>query len=104
MERTGINKDTKVGNLTRVQREKLIDVLKNFELTITGTRPVNESIITRGGVSVKDLKPKTFESKHVNGLYFIGEVIDVDAITGGFNLQIAWSSAYVAGTDCRSES
>lgn len=104
VERTGINKDTKAGNLTRVQREKLIDVLKNFELTITGTRPVNESIITRGGVSVKDLKPKTFESKHVNGLYFIGEVIDVDAITGGFNLQIAWSSAYVAGTDCRSES
>lgn len=100
-ERTGIKKDTKAGNLTRVQREKLVNELKHFELTVTGTRPVNEAIITKGGVSVKDLKPKTFESKRVNGLYFIGEVIDVDAITGGFNLQIAWSSAYAAGIDCR---
>ena len=88
---------TKVNQITREQREYLVHLLKNLSLTVTGFRPVEEAIITRGGVSVKEINPSTMESKLVKGLYFAGEVIDVDAYTGGFNLQIAFSTGYLAG-------
>ncbi len=73
--------------------------MKNLEFNISGFRPIDEAIITSGGVSVKEINPKTMESKFVKGLYFAGEIIDVDAYTGGFNLQIAFSTGYVAGED-----
>ena len=72
------------------------ELIKAFPLTITGTGEYKEAIITRGGVSVRDVNPKTMESRRVKGLYFAGEVLDVDAVTGGYNLQIAWSTAYAA--------
>ena len=72
--------------------------MKNLPLTVTGTRDFTEAIITRGGVSVKDINPSTMESKKVKGLYFAGEVLDLDALTGGFNLQIAWSTGHLAGS------
>ena len=84
--------------LTKQKRRALVDLLKNFSVEITGKRPVSEAIITSGGVKVSEIDPKTMESKRVPGLYFAGEVIDCDAYTGGFNLQIAWSTAYAAGT------
>jgi predicted flavoprotein YhiN len=73
-------------------------LIKNLPLTITGTRSFKEAIITQGGVKVKDVNPSTMESKTVSGLYFAGEVLDLDAVTGGFNLQIAWSTGYLAGS------
>ncbi|MBR5589864.1 MAG: NAD(P)/FAD-dependent oxidoreductase, partial [Phascolarctobacterium sp.] len=74
-----------------------VDTLKRFVVPITGTRPIAEAIVTAGGVSVKEINPKTMESKLINGLYFAGEVMDVDGYTGGFNLQAAFSSGYAAG-------
>ena len=76
---------------------KLISLLKNFEVEINGFRPVEEAIVTAGGISVKEINPKTMESKIIKGLFFAGEIIDVDAYTGGFNLQIAYSTGYTAG-------
>ena len=76
---------------------RLIGTIKNLEFTLTGLRGFNEAIITQGGVSVRDVDPSTMESKKVNGLYFAGEVLDLDAVTGGFNLQIAWSTGHLAG-------
>ena len=76
---------------------KLITLLKNFEVEVNGFRPVEEAIVTAGGISVKEINPKTMESKIIKGLYFAGEIIDVDAYTGGFNLQIAYSTGYTAG-------
>lgn len=73
-------------------------MIKHFELTITGTRDFNEAIVTQGGVKTKEINPSTMESKIVPGLYFAGEVLDLDALTGGFNLQIAWSTGYAAGS------
>ena len=87
---------TKVNQITREQRQKLVSVLKDFTVTVTDFRPVEEAIITSGGVDVKQINPKTMESKLVKGLYFAGEVIDVDAYTGGFNLQIAFSTGRLA--------
>lgn len=84
----------KINSVTKENREKLCEVMKNFKIVITNKRPINEATITRGGVSVKEVNPKTMESKKVSGLYFVGEVLDVDGVTGGFNLQIAWSTAY----------
>ena len=75
----------------------MVELLKAFSVTVTGKRPVAEAIITSGGVKVSEIDPKTMESKKVSGLYFAGEVIDCDAYTGGFNLQIAWATAYAAG-------
>lgn len=72
-------------------------MIKNLQLTVTGTRPIEEAIVTMGGVNVKEIDPSTMESKKIKGLYFAGEVIDVDALTGGFNLQIAWSTGHLAG-------
>ncbi len=87
----------KVNEITKEERLKLVKLLKRFEIVIDGFRPVEEAIVTAGGVSTKEINPKTMESKLVKGLYFAGEVIDVDAYTGGFNLQIAYSTGYTAG-------
>jgi predicted Rossmann fold flavoprotein len=93
----GLAPDMKVNCMTKQQRLKIISQLKKMSLHITGTRPVEEAIITRGGISVKEINAKTMESKIMPGLYFAGEIIDVDGYTGGFNLQIAFSTAYCAG-------
>ena len=94
---SGIERDKKVNQISREERLRLCEVIKNLPLHVTGLRPVEEAIITRGGVSVKEINPTTMESKLVSGLFFAGEVIDVDAFTGGFNLQIAFSTGYLAG-------
>lgn len=96
IELCGIPRDKMVNALTRQDRQRLRTVLKDFPVTLTSLRGYNEAIITQGGVNVKEIKPATMESKLVSGLYFAGEVLDVDAVTGGFNLQIAWSTAYAA--------
>ncbi len=93
---SGVEGDKKVNNVTKQEREKLGAVIKDMKLRITGRGDFKEAVITRGGVSVKEISPKTMESKLVKGLYFAGEVLDVDALTGGFNLQIAWSTGYLA--------
>lgn len=97
LRRCGIDSTMQANSLTRQQRRNLVETLKAFSLTITGKRPVAEAIITSGGVKVSEIDPKTMESKLVAGLYFAGEIIDCDAYTGGFNLQIAWATAYAAG-------
>lgn len=89
--------DKKANAISKEERQHMIDCLKDFRLTVTGFRDYNEAIITRGGISVKEVNPSTMESKVVKGLYFAGEVLDLDAHTGGFNLQIAWSTAVLAG-------
>jgi len=89
--------DLQANSVTKRQRRSLIDLLKSFPVTITGKRPVSEAIITSGGIKVSEINPKTMESKIVRGLYFAGEIIDCDAYTGGFNLQIAWATGYAAG-------
>ena len=98
---TQIPADKFIHDVTREERLALVDLLKKLPLTVTGTRPFNEAIITQGGVSVKDINPSTMESKLTKNLYFAGEVLDLDALTGGFNLQIAWSCGYLAGTSIR---
>ena len=93
---SGIHPHKKVNEITKEERLAFVNLLKNLTLTISGTRPISEAIITSGGVNTSEINPKTMESKLVSGLYFAGEVIDVDAYTGGFNLQIAFSTAYAA--------
>ncbi len=93
----GINPEKRINEITKEERRKIVRTLKNYELTIDGFRSIEEAIITSGGVKINEINPKTMESKIVSGLYFAGEIIDVDAYTGGFNLQIAWSTGYVAG-------
>jgi hypothetical protein len=95
---SGIDGNKKVNEITRQERQSLVKLLKEFELTLTGLRGFNEAIITQGGVNVKQINPTTMESKLVKNLYFAGEVLDVDAVTGGFNLQIAWSTGFAAGS------
>ena len=97
IEKSEINPDKKVNEINKKERNKLVGLLKNFEVTIKGFRPIDEAIITSGGVNIKEINPKTMESKLIEGLYFAGEIIDVDAYTGGFNLQIAYSTGYTAG-------
>ena len=97
LRRAGIDPAMQANSLTKQQRRSLVELLKAFSLTVTGKRPVAEAIITSGGVKVGEIDPKTMQSKIVPGLYFAGEIIDCDAYTGGFNLQIAWSTAYAAG-------
>ncbi len=87
----------KVNSITKEERLNLVNIFKNFEVQIDGFRPVEEAIVTAGGINVKEINPKTMESKLIKGLYFAGEIIDVDAYTGGFNLQIAYSTGYTAG-------
>ena len=94
---SGINPNKKVNEITKKEREKLVQILKNFEIKLDGFRPIEEAIVTSGGINIKEINPKTMESKLVKGLYFAGEIIDVDAYTGGFNLQIAYSTGYTAG-------
>ena len=94
---SGIKPSTKVNQVTKEQRGYLVNILKDLKVTVNGFRPIEEAIVTSGGVSIKEIDPKTMESKLVKGLYFAGEVIDVDAYTGGFNLQIAFSTGRLAG-------
>lgn len=94
---SGIDPDKKVNEITKEERLGFVKLIKNLPMTITGTRSFNEAIITKGGVNVKEINPSTMESKLVSGLYFAGEVIDVDTETGGFNLQVAWSTGHLAG-------
>lgn len=94
--RSGIDENKAVNKVSRQERQSLLQLLKDFTVTLTGLRGYNEAIITQGGVNVKEINPATMESRQKKGLYFIGEVLDVDAVTGGFNLQIAWSTAYAA--------
>lgn len=97
IEKSGINPEKKVNEINKKERHRLVNLLKNFEVVIKGFRTIDEAIITSGGINIKEINPKTMESKLVEGLYFAGEIIDVDAYTGGFNLQIAYSTGYTAG-------
>ena len=97
VERSKINPNKKVNEITKEERKTLINLLKKFSVEIKGFRPIEEAIITSGGIKIKEINPKTLESKIVKNLYFAGEIIDVDSYTGGFNLQIAYSTGYVAG-------
>ena len=99
VELSQINPNKQVNEVTREERINLAKLLKNFTITISGFRPIEEGIVTSGGISIKEINPKTMESKIVEGLYFAGEIIDVDAYTGGFNLQIAYSTGYTAGSE-----
>ena len=101
VEKTGINGNKPVNEITKQERKKIVEQLKNFCLTIKSLENIEAAIITAGGISTKEIDPKTMQSKLIDGLYFAGEIIDVDAYTGGFNLQIAWSTGYVAGKDNR---
>ena len=94
---SGVSQEKKVNEITKEERGDIIRALKEFPLTLTSLRDFNEAIITKGGVCVKEINPSTMESKIVPGVYFAGEVLDVDALTGGYNLQIAWSTGYLAG-------
>lgn len=98
LELSGIDPDKKVNLISKEERQQFVTLIKNFTMTIKGLRDFNEAIITQGGIKVKEINPSTMESKLVQGLYFSGEVLDLDALTGGFNLQIAWSTAYAAGS------
>jgi len=95
-----IQPEKPVNQITREERRKLVHILKNLELTITGSRPIKEAIVTAGGVSTDEINPSTMESKIIKGLFFAGEIIDVDGYTGGFNLTIAFSTGYLAGLNC----
>lgn len=97
IEVSGIEPEKKVNEISKKERLGFVHQIKHFEMTLTGPRDFNEAIITKGGIKVKDIDPGTMESKLIKGLYFAGEVLDLDALTGGFNLQIAWSTGYVAG-------
>lgn len=97
VERTGIPADTKVHDIRKEQRRRLLETLKDFTVSLSGMRPVEEAVITSGGVAVGEIVPQTMESKKARGLFIAGELLDVDGYTGGFNLQIAWSTGYAAG-------
>ena len=101
IERTGIDPEKKVHEITRQERRRLAELTKQFTMQVQGKRGFEEAVITQGGVAVKEVNPSTMESKLVRGLYFAGEILDLDALTGGFNLQIAWSTGYMAGKGCR---
>ncbi len=103
IEKSKINPEKKVNEITKEERKNLVQILKNFKIHIKNTRPIDEAIITSGGIKVKEINPKTMESKLVENLYLAGEIIDVDSYTGGFNLQIAYSTGYVAGKNAGSK-
>ncbi len=94
---TGIDPEKRVNVITKEERKTIVNTLKNFEITLNGFESIDEAIITKGGIALKEINPKTMESKIIKGLYFAGEIMDLDAFTGGFNLQIAWSTGYSAG-------
>jgi predicted Rossmann fold flavoprotein len=100
VELSGIPRDKYVNQISREERRILVKLLKGLNLTVSRFRPIEEAIVTSGGVNVSEINPSTMESKLVKGLFFAGEVIDVDGYTGGFNLQIAFSTGYVAGSFC----
>lgn len=97
LDRAFIEENKPVDAITQAERRRLVEILRGLPLTITKTRPISEAIVTSGGVSVKEINPRTMESKIISGLYIVGEVLDVDGFTGGFNLQAAWSTGYAAG-------
>lgn len=97
VELSGIPEEKRVHEVTKEERQRFVHLIKTFPVTLTGLRGFQEAIITKGGIDVKEINPATMESKLVKGLYFAGEVLDLDAVTGGFNLQIAWSTGYLAG-------
>lgn len=101
LELSGIHPDKKVNEITREERLGFVRLIKHFPVTLDGLRDFNEAIITRGGVKVKEINPSTMESKLVSNLFFCGEVLDLDAVTGGYNLQIAWSTGYLARDQCQ---
>lgn len=101
--KSGISPDKKINEISKEERQALVKVLKQFDLEITGLREFREAIITHGGVDVKEINPATMEAKKVKGLHFAGEVLDIDAVTGGYNLQIAWSTGYAAGKGIKDE-
>lgn len=103
IELSGIEPDKKVNMISREERANLVHLIKHLPMTVTGLRGYDEAIITKGGVKTREIDPGTMESRFVKGLYFAGEVLDVDALTGGFNLQIAWSTAYAAGNSIRQD-
>ena len=94
---SGIPEEKRVNLITKEERMTLAKLLKDFSLTVASLRGYNEAVITKGGIQVSEIDPSTMESKKISNLYFIGEVLDLDALTGGYNLQIAWSTAYMAG-------
>ena len=96
----GIDPHKKVNSVTKEERSRLVQVLKEMEFHIEGFCPIEQAIVTSGGVNVKEVNPSTMESKLVSGLFFAGEILDVDAYTGGFNLQIAFSTGHLAGSSC----
>ncbi|MDD4347062.1 MAG: NAD(P)/FAD-dependent oxidoreductase, partial [Desulfitobacteriaceae bacterium] len=100
LELSGVAIHKQANQVTKKERGQLVHILKNLALTVTGTRPLDEAIVTSGGIDVKEINPSTLESKIIKGLYFAGEVIDVDALTGGYNLQIAFSTGYLSGISC----
>lgn len=101
LELSGISLEKKINEITKEERTQLVRILKAFPATLTGFRDFNEAIITKGGVSVKEINPSTMESKKIKNLFFAGEVLDLDALTGGYNLQIAWSTGYLAGNSVK---
>ncbi len=100
IELSNIDEDKFVNQITREERKRIVNLLKKLEMTFSGFRPINEAIVTSGGVSTLEIDPSTMESKIVNGLFFAGEIVDVHALTGGYNLQIAYSTGYLAGLNC----
>ncbi|MGI6114001.1 MAG: NAD(P)/FAD-dependent oxidoreductase [Mahellales bacterium] len=100
LQRAGIMENIKVNQISRSQRKNIVENIKGLSLTFLRKRPIEEAVITRGGISIKDIKSSTMESKIITNLYFAGEIIDVDGLTGGFNLQIAFSTGYLAGLHC----
>jgi predicted Rossmann fold flavoprotein len=100
IELSGIQGEKPVNQITRAERRKLVELLKGLTLEICGSRPISEAIVTAGGINTDEINPSTMESKLIKGLYFAGEIIDVDGYTGGFNLTIAFSTGYLAGSSC----
>jgi len=99
----GIDPYKQVNAVSKAERQHFEELITHFPFTVTGTRGFREAIITQGGVSVKEIRPGTMEAKKKEGLYFVGEVLDLDALTGGFNLQIAWASAHAAAEEIRAK-
>jgi len=97
IEKSNVNQYKKIAEITKEERQSLVNTIKNLKVNITGVRPIEEAIVTDGGVSLKEIDPKTMESKIIPGIYFAGEILDIRGVTGGFNLQSAWSTGYVAG-------
>lgn len=95
---SGIDGEKKIHEITRKERENLVELTRNLQMHVSGLRDYTEAIITQGGIKVKEVNPSTMESRLVKGLYFAGELLDLDGVTGGFNLQIAWSTGHLAGS------